>query len=123
MVCRAGVVPLPIGHAERNAVRCDRAGHGDRHERGLLAHGKAAGGLVIERLDLMHGHIGLGAEHLAVHLAGQIAVGKPVARKDLAQDVILFLGRAALVAQQSGVNLGDNRAVLRALHPALDFER
>ena len=123
MVGCAYIVLFSVGHAERNAVRCDRTGHRDRYERRFLALGKAVCRLLVERLDLAHGQIGLGAEHLVVHLAGQITVGKAVTREHLAQDLVFFLGRAALLAQQIGVNLGDNRAVLRALHATFDLKR
>ena len=122
MVGCAYIVLFSVGHAERNAVRCDRTGHGDRYQRCFLALGKAVCCLLVERLDLAHGQIGLGAEHLVVHLAGQIAVGEAVTREHLAQDLVFFLGRAALLAQQIGVDLGNNRAVLRTLHASFDFE-
>ena len=72
----------------------------NRHERRLLALGKAVRGLVIEFLYLAHRHIGLGAEHAVAQLAGVVAVGEAVAREYAAQNVALLGGRSAVLAEQ-----------------------
>ena len=108
-------------HSARVSARAEEQIH--RHERRFLALGKAARSLVIERLDLAHRHVGLGAEHAVALFPGVVAVGEAVARKHAAQDVALPGGRLSVLAQQVGIDLRDDRGVLRALHASLDLER
>ena len=108
-------------HSARVAARAEKQIH--RHERRFFALGKAVRSLVIERLDLVHRHVGLGAEHTVALFPGVVAVGEAVAREHAAQDVALPSGRLSVLAQQVGIDLRDDGGVLRALHASLDLER
>ena len=116
--------------SSRNAVRAQHRARilargetqRDRHQRRFLALGKAARGLVVQRLHLVQRHVGFGAEHCVALFAGVIAIGKAVARKDTPQRVA-FLGRGvSMLAQQIRVNLRHDRGVFRPLHAPFDLE-